>query len=480
MRNTGGNLCYGENIAARLSTDYFRATGFRLRPYWRRILNFYNSWINAKAAGASQGVIDQYEMLFKAMLAANTLGQTTTNSLPICTSSLIVAPFMDPDGNVLAYKKQILMLIDEFSTSTADSVPGMLRDRSGDSRRDPGPVRRAARRRGRHGARRRAQGARDRAVPPGQVPRRQARQAAGGEAREHVRPDGRGRRQVAAADHQGRRAGQLRSAVARADASCRPTRSRSTSCTRPSAASPSPTSTSRSRRRRSSSASTRAPTRRRASSPKTTACDIRYYNIIYEAVDEVKAALSGMLSPEQKESRLGLVEVREVYKISKVGTVAGCYVLEGVVRRGAKVRLLRDNVVDPRRRARFAEALQGRRARGEGRLRVRPVAEELQRRREGRPARGVRDRRSLAHAVARRCARRRRRTRCRREETDSHRARIASATRSSASSPICCATSEGSARRAVTVTAVDVTADLVARESAFTHLAGKEHARRAR
>ena len=73
--------------------------------------------------------------------------------------------------------------------------------------------------------------------------------------------------------------------------------------------------------------------------------DIRYYNIIYEAVDEVKAALSGMLAPEKKESQLGLVEVREVYKISKVGTVAGCYVLEGVVRRGAKVRVLRDNVV---------------------------------------------------------------------------------------------------------------------------------------
>jgi translation initiation factor IF-2 len=72
---------------------------------------------------------------------------------------------------------------------------------------------------------------------------------------------------------------------------------------------------------------------------------IRYYQIIYDAVDEVKAALSGMLTPEQKENQLGLVEVREVYRISKVGTVAGCYVLEGVVRRGAKVRLLRDNVV---------------------------------------------------------------------------------------------------------------------------------------
>src|SRR5205085_1562152 len=73
--------------------------------------------------------------------------------------------------------------------------------------------------------------------------------------------------------------------------------------------------------------------------------DIRYYNIIYDAVDEVKAALSGMLSPERKESQIGLVEVREVYKISKVGTVAGCYALDGVVRRGSKIRVLRDNVV---------------------------------------------------------------------------------------------------------------------------------------
>src|SRR6476646_263355 len=73
--------------------------------------------------------------------------------------------------------------------------------------------------------------------------------------------------------------------------------------------------------------------------------DIRYYNIIYEAVDEVKAALSGMLAPDKKESQIGLVEVREVYKISKVGTVAGCYVLDGVVKRGSRVRVLRDNVV---------------------------------------------------------------------------------------------------------------------------------------
>ena len=73
--------------------------------------------------------------------------------------------------------------------------------------------------------------------------------------------------------------------------------------------------------------------------------DIRYYNIIYEAVDEVKAALSGMLAPEKKESVIGTVEVRQVFVISKVGTIAGCYVTDGVIKRNAGVRVLRNNVV---------------------------------------------------------------------------------------------------------------------------------------
>jgi len=73
--------------------------------------------------------------------------------------------------------------------------------------------------------------------------------------------------------------------------------------------------------------------------------DIRYYNIIYDAVDEVKAALSGMLSPEKRENVLGMVEIRQVFRVPKVGAVAGCMVLSGIVKRGAHVRLLRDNVV---------------------------------------------------------------------------------------------------------------------------------------
>jgi translation initiation factor IF-2 len=73
--------------------------------------------------------------------------------------------------------------------------------------------------------------------------------------------------------------------------------------------------------------------------------DIRYYNIIYNVVDDVKAALSGLLAPETREKFLGNAEILEIFAISKVGKVAGCRVTEGVVRRGAKVRLIRDNVV---------------------------------------------------------------------------------------------------------------------------------------
>ncbi|AZP11071.1 translation initiation factor IF-2 [Undibacterium parvum] len=73
--------------------------------------------------------------------------------------------------------------------------------------------------------------------------------------------------------------------------------------------------------------------------------DIRYYNIIYDAVDEVKAALSGMLAPEKRETVIGQVEIRQVFSVSKVGSIAGCLVTEGTVKRTSSVRLLRNNVV---------------------------------------------------------------------------------------------------------------------------------------
>jgi translation initiation factor IF-2 len=73
--------------------------------------------------------------------------------------------------------------------------------------------------------------------------------------------------------------------------------------------------------------------------------DIRYYSVIYEVTDDMKKMLVGLMAPEIRETFLGNAEVREVFNVSKVGRVAGCYISEGTVRRGAKVRLLRDDVV---------------------------------------------------------------------------------------------------------------------------------------
>ena len=73
--------------------------------------------------------------------------------------------------------------------------------------------------------------------------------------------------------------------------------------------------------------------------------DIRYYNIIYDAIEEIKAALSGMLAPEKRETVTGQVEIRQVILVSKVGAIAGCLVTDGVVKRSSSVRLLRNNIV---------------------------------------------------------------------------------------------------------------------------------------
>ena len=73
--------------------------------------------------------------------------------------------------------------------------------------------------------------------------------------------------------------------------------------------------------------------------------EIRYHSIIYELIDEVKAAMGGLLSPDTQEDFIGYAEIRQVFAVSKVGKIAGCFVTEGIIKRGCKVRLLRDNVV---------------------------------------------------------------------------------------------------------------------------------------
>ncbi len=73
--------------------------------------------------------------------------------------------------------------------------------------------------------------------------------------------------------------------------------------------------------------------------------EIRYHSIIYELIEEIKSAMVGLLSPDKQEEFIGYAEIREVFSVSKLGKVAGCYVTEGIIRRGCNVRLLRDNIV---------------------------------------------------------------------------------------------------------------------------------------
>jgi hypothetical protein len=127
-RNTGGNLCFGENIMQRLMPAKFQTTGFQLRAFWARMLGFYNAMINAKATNAPPEVIQQYEMLYKAMEAAHKSNRGVTEPIPICTSSLERDTARNIDGVSIAYTKPVMMLVDEFSTSTADSVAAMFQE----------------------------------------------------------------------------------------------------------------------------------------------------------------------------------------------------------------------------------------------------------------------------------------------------------------------------------------------------------------
>jgi hypothetical protein len=128
MRNPGGNLCFGENVAQRLIPYPFRATGFETRPFWSRIVSFYNATVAAKAAGAPWEVVALYETVYKELVAANQEGRTVTNPIPICTYTLDRQPVTDANGSVAAYQKPLMFMIDDFSTSTADSVAGMIQD----------------------------------------------------------------------------------------------------------------------------------------------------------------------------------------------------------------------------------------------------------------------------------------------------------------------------------------------------------------
>ena len=105
--------------------------------------------------------------------------------------------------------------------------------------------------------------------------------------------------------------------------------------------------------------------------------EIRYYNIIYDLVDDVKKAMSGLLAPTLRETMLGNAQILEIFKVSKVGNIAGCRVTDGTVERGANVRLIRDNVVIHEGQAIAAQTFQGRRARSRRRPGMRHGLREL-------------------------------------------------------------------------------------------------------
>jgi hypothetical protein len=127
MRNPGGLLCYGENIVANLIPTNFRPLGYEIRATYEYLNSFGGVLANAQAGG-NQTSIAQYQMLYNAILASYSGNQPRTDAVPICVSSFDRAPAKDSKGNVIAYTKPLIMLIDEFSESTADSVPAMIQD----------------------------------------------------------------------------------------------------------------------------------------------------------------------------------------------------------------------------------------------------------------------------------------------------------------------------------------------------------------
>ena len=128
MRNTGGSLCFGETVATNLIPYRFQATAFLIRPFWARVSVFYNQWQNAKTLGMEQWVIDTYQILYQQVGSAYRENRGLSGATSLCASTIEREPARDRNGAIIAYTKPILMVIDEFSTSTADSVPAMFQE----------------------------------------------------------------------------------------------------------------------------------------------------------------------------------------------------------------------------------------------------------------------------------------------------------------------------------------------------------------
>ena len=128
MRNTGGSLCFGEEAARRLIPYPFRATGFSIRATWNRLRGFWNNLNSARSQNADQWMIDLYQFIYDDLAKSYAEQRGLTGPLPLCYPTLDRQPATSATGKIIAYTKPIVMIIDEFSTSTADSVPAMFQD----------------------------------------------------------------------------------------------------------------------------------------------------------------------------------------------------------------------------------------------------------------------------------------------------------------------------------------------------------------
>ncbi len=127
MRNLGGLLCYGENIVANLMPVNFHPIGYQIRATYE-YLQRYNSLLQAAIASGDQALISRYQAIYNSIQYAYDGNQRITDTVPFCTSSFERQPALDSKGNVIGYSKPLIILTDEFSESTADSVPAMIQD----------------------------------------------------------------------------------------------------------------------------------------------------------------------------------------------------------------------------------------------------------------------------------------------------------------------------------------------------------------
>ncbi|MBI3208087.1 MAG: hypothetical protein HYZ37_04185 [Candidatus Solibacter usitatus] len=127
MRNNGGDLCYGETIVSNLIPQTFRPMGYAIRATYEYLQLFTARLTNAQAAN-NQTLIRQYQPILEAVQAAYDGSQRITDVIPLCTSNFDRPAAVNNMGAVIAYRKPLIMLIDEFSVSTADSVPAMIQD----------------------------------------------------------------------------------------------------------------------------------------------------------------------------------------------------------------------------------------------------------------------------------------------------------------------------------------------------------------